>query len=440
MTLTKIKNYHSFMRNIFIRTGFLFIGTACFAQSASTKTLTIQQCYALARQNYPMIQQAGLIEKSRQYNIENAGKAYLPQFSINGVATYQSAVTSLGINSIDIPHIIDVTIPTPPKDQYNIHGELDQTIYDGGAIKQQQSQAQSDADISQKNLEVQLYTLKDRVNQVYFGTLLIDQQIIQDSLTRNDIKNSIEKMQASVNNGMALKTNLDELQAELLQQDQNEISLRASRKAYINMLGVLINMPLDENTILETPATVTVSDSINRPELSLYDVQKKSYDIQDKMLEVQNRPKLSFYVQGGYAEPGLDAFDVNFQWYYIGGFRLTWNFGGFYTLKNQRQLLNIDRQTTDLNKETFLFNTRVTMQQQSTEITRLEELLEKDNEIVAKRTAITDASKAQMEQGTITVHDYVGELDAEYQARQNQLLHRIELLQAQYNYQNTTGN
>lgn len=432
--------YKITMKYTILSISFLLLGYNSYCQSPSAQALTLDQCYSLARQNYPMIQQAGLIEKSRQYNVENASKGYLPQFSINGQATYQSAVTSLGIPGIDIPHVIDVTIPTPYKDQYNIHGEVDQTIYDGGIIKQQKNSAQADADISQKNLEVQLYTLKDRVNQVFFGTLLIDQQIIQNDITSKDIQNSIDKMQEAVNNGTALKSSLDELQAELLQQQQNKINLKYNRKAYIDMLGILINMPLTDSAKLETPGNIKVSDSIARPELALYDIQKKSYDIQDKILSAQNRPKLSFFFQGGYAEPGLDAFDVNFEWYYIGGFKLSWIFGGYYTLKNQRQLLIIDRQTTDINRQTFLFNTKVTMKQQSAEITSLQDMLAKDDEIIAKRTAIKDASKAQMEQGTVTVHDYIGELDAEDAAKQNQILHTIQLLQAQYNYQNTTGN
>jgi outer membrane protein TolC len=247
-------------------------------------------------------------------------------------------------------------------------------------------------------------------------------------------------MQEAVKNGTALQSSLDELQANLLQQEQNEINLKANRKAYIDMLGVLINVPLDESTVLQTPNTISVIDSISRPELALYDFQKKSYDVQDKILNAQNRPKLIFFAQGGYAEPGLDAFDVNFEWYYIGGFKLNWNFGGYYTLKNQRQLLNIDRETTDVNKETFLFNTHVTMKQQSAQILSLQEMMSKDDEIVAKRTSIKESSKAQMEQGTITVHEYVGELDAEDEAKQNLILHKIQLLQAEYTYQNTTGN
>lgn len=289
-------------------------------------------------------------------------------------------------------------------------------------------------------MEVELYTLKDRINQVFFGTLLIDQQLIQNDLLKKDIQNSIDKMQEAVNNGTALKSSLYELQANLLQQDQNEINLKANRKAYIDMLGILINMSLDEATVLQTPNTISVTDSISRPELFLYDFQKKSYDVQDKILSAQNRPKFMFFVQGGYAEPGLDAFDVNFEWYYIGGFKLSWSLGGYYTLKNQRQLLNIDRETTDVNKETFLFNTKITMKQQSAQILSLQEMMNKDDEIVAKRTSIKEFSKAQMEQGTVTVHEYVGELDAEDEAKENLILHKIQLLQAQYNYQNTTGN
>lgn len=420
--------------------GVLFLFCSFYASAQNATLLTLDSCYALARQNYPLIKQEGLIEKSKEYNVENAGKAYLPQFSINAQATDQSAVTSFPFTSIDIPHIIDINIPTQYKDQYNIHGEVDQTIYDGGTIKQQKQAVETNADISEKNLEVQLYALKDRVNQVFFGALLIDEQLKQNDLLKKDIQNSIDKMQEAVNNGTALKSNVDELQAELLQQDQNAINLKANRTAYINMLALLVNKSLTDSVLLQTPHIIKVSDSINRPELSFYDFQKRSDDVQDKILNAQNRPKLSFFFQGGYARPGLNAFDVNFEWYYIGGFRLSWNFGGYYTLNNQRQLLNIDRETADINKETFLLNTRITLKQQSTEITRLEDMMNKDDEIIAKRTAIKEESQAQMENGVVTVHEYVGELNAENEAKENLLLHKVQLLQAQYDYKNTSGN
>jgi hypothetical protein len=247
-------------------------------------------------------------------------------------------------------------------------------------------------------------------------------------------------MQAKVTNGTALNSSLDELQAELLQQQQDKIQLQASRKAYMDMLGVFTNQQYDETTTLEIPVSFTPSDSIKRPELSFYDLQKKNDDIQEKILNASNRPKFSYFFQGGYAMPGLDGFNVNPALYYITGFRFSWAFGGYYTLKNQKQLLEMDRQGVDVQKETFLFNTNITLKQQSSDIIKLHAMLDKDNDIIAKRTVVKDVSKAQMENGVITTHDYISELDAEDQAKQSLLLHEVQLLLAEYDYQNTTGN
>jgi len=298
----------------------------------------------------------------------------------------------------------------------------------------------ANSDIQQQNVEIQLYALKDRINQIFFGTLLIDEQLKQNALLQKDLQNSIDRMQTSVNNGVVLSSNLNELEAELLQQKQNEVSLKAGRKAYLDMLGIFINLPLDENTVLEKPHTAILSDNIARPELFLYDFQKKSDDIQGKMLKVGVRPKFIFFFQGGYALPGLNAFDVNPAPYYITGFRLSWSLGGYYTMKNQLAILNIDKQALDIQRESFLFNTRLMLKQQNAEVVKLEQLIVMDNEIITKRTAVKNAAKVQLDNGVITVHDYISYLNAEDVAKQNLLLHQMQLLLAQYNYQNTSGN
>lgn len=424
------------MKNLFI---VILAFTATTYANGQVATLTLDSCYARAMKQYPLIQQRGLIDKSKEYNVSNVGKGYLPQLSFGGQATYQSAVTAISLGELPKP-LNTLSFPTPSKDQYNIHGEVDQVIYDGGMIKDQKNMQQASADIQQQNINVQLYALKDRINQLFFGALLIEQQIKQNELVQKDIQSSIDKMQAAVNNGTALQSNLDELQAELLQQQQNNIQLKASRKAYFDMLGLFINQPVDESTILHTPETIATSDSIKRPELLFYDYQKKSYDVQNDMLTSGNMPHLSFFFQGGYAKPGLNAFDTKFETYYIGGFRLSWSLGGFYTLKNSRQLLSIDKQTLDIEKETFLFNTRLELKQQSSDIVKLQEMISKDNDIIQKRTAVKNAAKAQLDNGVITVHDYISELDAEDQAKQGLLLHQVQLLMAEYSYRDTSGN
>jgi outer membrane protein TolC len=421
------------MKKAFLTGTIAIISVFAFAQPA----LTIDSCYARARQNYPLVKQKELIEKTKDYNVSNAAKGYLPQVNFSGQTTYQSTVTT--IPSLNIPGF-NFNIPTVSKTQFNVHGEIDQTVYDGGVIKQQQNLQTANAGTQEQNVETQLYTLKDRVNQLYFGTLLISEQLKQNKLVQQDIQNSIERMQSSVNNGVVLGSTLNELQAELLQQQQNEVGLKASRKAYLDMLGLFINMPLDENTVLESPRPVTVSDNVNRPELLTFDFQKRSDDVQLKLLKASLRPKLVFFFQGGYALPGLNGFNPDPDWYYITGFRLNWSIGGFYTLKNQKQMFNIDKQMIDIQRENFLFNTHLQLKQQNADIVKLQQMINMDNEIISKRTAVKNAAKSQLDNGVITAHDYIGQLNAEDLAKQNLLLHQVQLLVAQYNYQNTTGN
>lgn len=413
------------------------VGTVAFADAQTS--LTIDSCYARARQQYPLIKQKGLIEKTKEYNVSNAAKGYLPQVNFNGQATYQSAVTAVTITGLP-PAFSGLKFPTPTKDQFNVHGEIDQTIYDGGMIKQQKESQVASAGIQDENIEVQLYALKERVNQIFFGALLLDEQVIQSEVTQKDLQNSIDRVQATVTNGTALQSSLDELQAELYQQQQNEISLKATRKGYVDMLALFIGKPLDENTILVTPRNMVVSDSLHRPELSFYDFEKKSDDVQDKLLNAGNRPKFSFFFQGGYAMPGLNGFDENPALYYITGFRLSWSLGGLYTIKNQRQLLNMDREGIDVQKEDFIFNTRLDLRQQSADMMKLQQMINKDKDIISKRTAVKDAAKAQVDNGVMTVHDYISQLDAEDAAKQSLLLHKVQLLMDEYNYQNTSGN
>jgi len=294
--------------------------------------------------------------------------------------------------------------------------------------------------IQQQSLEVELYALYDRVNQLFFGALLIDEQLKQNDLLKLDVKNGIDKTKALVANGTAFRSSVDELQAQLLQTDQSRIELLASKKAYLDMLSVFISRPVDDDTIIEKPAAPMMTDSISRPELLSYEYQKKTYDLQNDLLKSQLLPKLGLFVQGGYARPGLDPLSNNFQWYYIGGLKLSWNFASLYTLKNQRRILDIGKQTLDIQKETFLFNTNLTQKQQNADITKYQQLMKTDDQIIAMRESVKKAASAQLENGVLSAHDYITQVNAEDQARQNLILHEMQLLQDQYSYQNTVGN
>jgi outer membrane protein TolC len=206
------------------------------------------------------------------------------------------------------------------------------------------------------------------------------------------------------------------------------------------MLSLFINTTINDSVILEKPAAPLLTGSINRPELLYYDYQKRIYDLQGHLLKAQLRPKLSFFAQGGYGRPALNQLSNNFAWYYIGGLKLSWNFGSLYTIKNQQHLLDINRETLDVQRETFLFNTRMVQKQQDADVKKYPELIQKDYSIISLRESVKNAASAQLENGVLSAHDYINEVNAEDQARQNMILHEVQLLQAQFNYQNTLGN
>lgn len=424
------------LRNIILPIFIICIIFPAAKIQAQQTHLTINEAYQLAKQNYPLIKQRDLISKTKEYSVDNASKGYLPVFSVNGQATYQSTVTSFPF-SIPVPGFI---MPELSKDQYKIYAEVDQVIYDGGVIKNQKQVAETNELVQQQNLEVALYALYDRVNQLFFGALLINEQLKQNELLNKNIQNGIDKAKALLANGTAYRSSVDELHAQLLQTEQSRVELKAAKKAYLDMLSLFVNHRLDENTILENPATAILSDNINRPELLFYDYQKKTFDLQDELLKTQLRPKFNLFVQGGYGRPGLNMLSNDFSLYSIGGLRLNWNLGSLYTLKNQKQLIDINRKTIDVQKETFLFNTNIVQKQQNAELAKYLELLKKDESIIALRESVKNAAAAQLENGVLSAHDYITQVISEDQARQNFILHNIQLLQAQYNYQNTTGN
>jgi outer membrane protein TolC len=420
------------MRVIILTTFAYIIFLTANAQIA--KTLTIEDCYTLAHQNYPLIKQKEVISKSKEYSIENASKGYLPQFIINGQATYQSDVTEIPIK---IPNTV---IPAISKDQYKIYTEINQTIFDGGILKNQKQSIEAGAVAEDQKLEVDLYNLKERINQLFFGILLVKEQYILTEIQKKDIQNGIAKTNAEITNGTALKSSSDVLEAELLKVDQHSIELKATQHAYLEMLSQFINQSLDENTVFEKPAQISNSQNIRRPELSFFDAEKKTIDVQNKLIRVKNKPKVSLFVQAGYGRPALNMLKNEFAGYYLGGVKVNWSLSGFYTYKRDKALLENNRKSIEIQKETFIFNTNNTLKQQSEEILKLQELIKSDDQIILMREKVKNTATAQLGFGVINSSDYLREVNAEAEAKQNQLLHEIQLLKAQYDQQTTSGN
>lgn len=422
------------MKYIFRVIAFQFTWLTAFCQQEPATQLTLSEAYSLAEANYPLIKQRELITQTTAYSIDNINKGYLPQLNINGQATYQSAVTEIPIK------LPGAEIPTLSKDQYKLYGEVNQVLYDGGTIKHQKELQKAEANLEQQKLTTELYQLKDRINQLFFGALYIEEQLKQNELVISDIQTGLNKMEAAVNNGTALRSQVDLLKADLLKTRQHTIELQANLAAYKDMLELFTGRKLNAETKLVKPAPAILTRQINRPELQMYSAENTKLDVQNRVLLSKSLPKLNVFFQGGFGRPALNMLSNDFDAYYIGGARLTWSISSLYTAKKERALIDMKRNIINNREGIFLFNTTLAMKQQDAEINKYNELLNSDDEIVMLRNKVKTAALAQLDNGVITSNDYMREVIAEDQARQSKILHEIQLLMSQYNFQTTTGN
>ena len=401
------------------------------------------ECYEWAHANYPQIHRYGLIEQTEQYNLSNAAKGWLPQLSVNAKATYQSDVTKLPFDADKLSAIIPgIEIPTLSKDQYQVVAEVNQTIWDGGVIRSARRLTEAQATADREQLNSNLYALNDRVNQLYFGCLLQDELIRQNGLLQKELQLNIDRISAMMENGVANLSDRESMEVELLNARQKAIELKAARSAYGKMLAALIGRPDSGAFVLEVPSlpeAPSLSPVISRPELRALDAQSELLELQNKQLTAGLMPRIGAFFQGGYGRPGLNMLEDSFNPFYIAGVRLSWNMGKLYTLKNDRRKIATDRRAVEVERETFLFNTRLQLTQQNTEIRKMTELMKADDEIIRLRSSIKKAAEAKLANGVISVTDLIHEINSEDLARQAAATHRIQQLQSIYNHNVTFG-
>lgn len=394
--------------------------------------LTVEQCQDMARENYPLVRQYGLVERTARYNLANASKGYLPQVSLSGKASYQSEVTQI---PIEIPGV-DVGAR---KDQYQIMAELDQTIWDGGSIRSQRKQVKAQAEVDAVQTDVDLYAIRERVNQLFFGILLLDEKLKQNSLLQQELGRNYTQVEAYIANGIANQTDLDAVKVEQLSAVQTQKELTSSRVAYIRMLSAFIGQEIAASDTLTCPQMpdVPAAAAIDRPELSLFAALEKQLDARKTSVNARNLPKIGAFVQGAYANPGLNFLKDEFSAYYIAGVRLKWDFGGLYTRRNDMRLIELQRDQVDVQRKTFLFNTHLTATEQTQEIEKYRKLLEDDDRIVELRGSICQSALAKVAEGTMSVIEMLRQVTAQDMARQDRAAHQVQLLLSAYQYKNT---
>ncbi|RZK47518.1 MAG: TolC family protein [Pedobacter sp.] len=410
------------------------------AAKDTVSILTLTTAEELARHHYPLLKQQSINTRSERLQAANINAGWLPQLSFAGQASYQSDVTRVNIS------VPGISIEAPAKDQYKIYSELNQLLYDGGLSKVQKEISRLSVHSGNQQVEVELYQLKQKVDGLYLGILFLDQLLLQQQLAIGDIETGIKTTTARVDNGVAFRSDLLVLQAGRLLALQRRLDLEGSRAALLENLSVLINRKLTSSTQLEKPAISLPGIANNvavvnyRPEVLAFEKRDELLQAKRELVTAGNRPKAGLFVQGGYGRPALNMLQNQFDWYYIGGIRFTWNLGSLYTAKKDKELIGLQQQQLNTEKETFILNTNASLAGARAEIQRMAEVIKTDDDIITLRTQVKDAARAQLENGVITSNDYLREINAADQAHQVRITHETQLLKAVIEYNNLQGN
>jgi len=402
---------------------------------------TLDECQQAAERNYPLIAQHDLIARTTDLTVANIMKGWLPQVTATAQATLQSAVTAWPDEMKGLMQQMGVDMKGLSKDQYRVGLDVQQTVFDGGAISAQRQVAREQGAVQQAQLDVNLYQVRQRVNEMYFALLLLDDQIRLNSDLQQQLAASEKKLTSMVKHGTAAECDLNNVTAERLNVVQQMTTLESQRRVLMEMLGAFCGI---EVTGVTKPATLGAIEGNNRPELRLIDSQLRLADAQDRALKAALLPRLGVFAQGFYGYPGYNVFkDMmhrDWSWNGMVGARLTWNIGALYTHRNDKAKVQLQRETAENQRETFLFNNRLEQMQQAEAIDRYRRLMAQDEEIIALRQQVRKAAESKLSHGIIDVNDLVRDINSENAARLQQSIHEIEMLKQMYDLKYTTNN
>lgn len=420
----------------------IIILLAAGLMACASQAQTLEQCQQAAERNYPLIAQHDLIARTTDLTVSNIQKGWLPQVTATAQATYQSAVTAWPDEMKGLMQQMGVDMKGLARDQYRVGLDVQQTLYDGGAIRAQRQVAREQGAVQQAQLDVTLYNVRQRVDDMFFGLLLLEDQMRLNADLQELLAASEKKLASMVKHGTAAQCDLNNVTAERLNVVQQHTTLESQYRVLQSMLATFCGI---EITGLVKPAAIDAAGADNnRPELSLIDSQLRLADAQDHALNAALLPRLGLFAQGYYGYPGYNMFkdmmSRDWSWNGMVGARLTWNIGALYTHRNDKAKVQLQRETAQNQREVFLFNNRLEQMQYREAIERYRSLMAQDEKIITLRQQVRKAAESKLSHGIIDVNDLVREINSENAARVQQSIHEIEMLKQMYDLKYTMNN
>lgn len=402
---------------------------------------SLERCMELAAQNYPIIKKYDLLSATENLELSDINKGWLPRVGVYAQGTAQNVVPAFPSSLTGMIQQMGGEIRGLGKLQYKVGVDINQTIWDGGVSKSRREVERRRTEVSRAALDVEMYGIRQRVQSIYFGILLLESQIEQSQSAIEVYNANLDRLKSMVRNGAAMQSDADVVEAQLLTLGQQIAQAKSAVKGYRDMLSLFTGEDMLNETLLLPDDELPVTQTSDRPELKLFDSQLSLNNAQRKTVDATLMPKVGFFAQVYYGYPGIDYFkamtgrDLTFN--ILAGVKVSWNIDGFYTKRNSMQKFGISDRMIEADKETFMFNTDLQSASQREEISGLRSLMKDDRRIVELRKNVRMTAESQLRNGTIDATALTIKINDETQAQLQSAYHRILYIQAIYNLKNT---
>ncbi|PWD97569.1 TolC family protein [Marinilabilia rubra] len=407
------------MKNLILISFFLIGGSAGFAQN-----ITLMDCWAMARENYPLIKGKEVLKRTTELNILNINSKWFPQFTVSGQASWQS----------DVPHVDagsgmpGFSIPQAPKDQYKMNLDVSQTIYDAGKMRALAEVEEAKGNVEEQGIEIELHEIKRRVADLYFNVLMLSHQEKQVDQKLEALNARRKELSSLYENGVVHKSSLKNINAERLLVQQKLVSIQSGIKVLLNNLSSYIGQNIKNTENLQVPGVESFFNTGDRPEYQLFQYQKEQLQKTGDLDERNRWPVLVAFGQAGYGNPGYNMLNDEFDIYYMVGLKLKWT--PWDWKETHRKKLVVEKRTQLINyrEKAFRVNQERAVRQIDGDIDQFLKMMEYDDRIVVLRKEVVLESETRLKNGTVTFSDYLMDLNAAVEARINRDLHKLQYL------------
>ena len=401
------------MNNHKIRVFICLLAFFSLKANAENEIITLKECYKQLYSNHPIALNKNLIFDKEKILTEIVQKGWKPGISIKAQITDQSDAVQM-----------------TQRDKYSIQAEVEQLLYDAGKIKTKKLlETENTSNEILKN-EIDLYSLRDKVNQYFFEIALNKNQQEILKVSYDDLNSRLKYIESGIKNGIRLKTDALILNSEIISIEKEINEKSTNRIALIKMLSELLGTDYNDSYIFQIPeisGSYAISDDFkNRYEIKLFDSERKKIDLIDTFNNLKTKPVVSVFGQTGYANPALNMFQDKFEAYLITGFRLSWRPIDWNVNRDEIKANALRKKIIENQQKIFLKNMRINEIKIKSEIANLSNQISMDKELIKIKNEILESVTSQFNNGVLNSTDFITHTNSLLSAKRTLSLHLIQ--------------